>query len=674
MFYFLILLSILLGSLLYNGSYIYFAFFLLLDLYLIFFRLKNKKYLIISIFLVVLLYITSYIYDSINLNINTFIVLERKEKYVIIFNGIKKYYLKVDSSSTLDFLDIIKIDSFALSKIDFATLESGFDFNTYLKGKNVLYQLESSSISVSFDFFINPFSLKSNYLNIFQNEEARNLISGLLFGMLSYKNESTLILKELSIFNLFSVSGIYLNFCLYKIKDIFYLKLKEKTSYILSFLVFFPFLFININKFSVIKAISFYIFNFLNKFYIKNKFERIEVISLLGSLFLLINFRIIYQSGFYISFVFYYFLLFFSSKINDFRKIKKFMMNYLYLSLLMLPFSIYFNNSINLISYILSILFMPISKILFVCGLFSLTISSNLILEKILTFIINIFSFLDKFSLTINIPPFNEILFIFYYLLIFFIFYYYEIGLKMIYQKLNLALVMFLTIYFLPINNLFSYEVSFINIGQGDSTLIRYKNEAYLIDTGGLTYSDVGVNNIIPYLKKERIYSLNSIFITHYDYDHSGALNSLINNFNVKNVYDYNNFDEYNGSLSIKNLNIYGVKYTDENDKSLVLYLNLNNKYFLFMGDASTSIEKEIMENYETLSCDYLKVGHHGSKTSSSLEFLKFVNPKEAIISCGKNNRYKHPHDITIKNLTSLNIKIRRTDVEGTIKYKFYSF
>ena len=123
--------------------------------------------------------------------------------------------------------------------------------------------------------------------------------------------------------------------------------------------------------------------------------------------------------------------------------------------------------------------------------------------------------------------------------------------------------------------------------------------------------------------------------------------------------------------MNIKNLNDYYDVWTDENDRSLVLYLNLNEEYFLFMGDASKTIEKKIIDEYKSLTVDYLKVSHHGSSSASSLDFLKFINPKEAIISAGKNNFYGHPNKEVLDNLNKCNIKIRRTDLEGTITYKF---
>ena len=109
----------------------------------------------------------------------------------------------------------------------------------------------------------------------------------------------------------------------------------------------------------------------------------------------------------------------------------------------------------------------------------------------------------------------------------------------------------------------------------------------------------------------------------------------------------------------------------EENEKSLVLYFSVLNIKFLFMGDASSRIEEKIIKKYPNLKCDILKVGHHGSKTSSSDEFIKKVNPKIGVISCGINNKYHHPHANTLRNLKNNKVIIKRTDKEGTIEYIF---
>ena len=123
--------------------------------------------------------------------------------------------------------------------------------------------------------------------------------------------------------------------------------------------------------------------------------------------------------------------------------------------------------------------------------------------------------------------------------------------------------------------------------------------------------------------------------------------------------------------LNIDNNKLYFLNnkdYGNENDNSSVIYTELNNYKFLFMGDAGVEVEEDLIEKYNLKDIDVLKVGHHGSKTSSSKIFIDEINPKYSIISVGKNNRYGHPNDSVLDNLNGS--KIYRTDKDGSIMFK----
>ncbi len=166
---------------------------------------------------------------------------------------------------------------------------------------------------------------------------------------------------------------------------------------------------------------------------------------------------------------------------------------------------------------------------------------------------------------------------------------------------------------------------------------------------------------------------MDAVLLTHYDYDHSGAKDSLVSHFSVNNVYDQKDFlrstdntISFSG-LKITNLNTYASDQGEENDQSAVYSFTLGKKKILIMGDAPKEIEKKILADHPSLKADILKVGHHGSETSSDPAFVKAVDPSIAIISCGKNNSYGHPHKATLKTLEENNIPIYRTDQTGTI-------
>ena len=176
----------------------------------------------------------------------------------------------------------------------------------------------------------------------------------------------------------------------------------------------------------------------------------------------------------------------------------------------------------------------------------------------------------------------------------------------------------------------------------------------------------------------------------HGDADHLGDALPLIKNFKVEKVIfncgEYNDLEkELIKVLSKKNIKYYSCikelniddnklyflqtkEYDNENDNSNVIYAELNGYKFMFMGDAGVTTEKEILDKYNLQDIDVLKVGHHGSKTSSSKDFINEINPKYSIISAGKNNRYGHPNKEVIDNLK--NSKIYRTDEDGSVMFK----
>ena len=232
-------------------------------------------------------------------------------------------------------------------------------------------------------------------------------------------------------------------------------------------------------------------------------------------------------------------------------------------------------------------------------------------------------------------------------------------------------------------------RVYFIDVSQGDSSIIRIHNKNILIDTGGNYNYDLGKNTIIPFLNSIGVKKIDYLILSHGDFDHMGEAQSLVNNYRVdkvifncgplndleKELMNSNiNYDICINDLNIDNTKLYFLQtkeYNNENDNSNVIYTELDNHNFLFMGDASINTEKEILNKYKISDIDVLKVGHHGSKTSSSKVFISEVNPKYSVISVGKNNRYGHPNKEVLDNLKDS--KIYRTDEDGSIMFKTYN-
>ncbi len=232
-------------------------------------------------------------------------------------------------------------------------------------------------------------------------------------------------------------------------------------------------------------------------------------------------------------------------------------------------------------------------------------------------------------------------------------------------------------------------EVHFMDVGQGDATLVTCGGHAMLIDTGDDT-KGTAVQN---YLQKQKITKLDYLVLTHPDADHIGGAPVIITKFDISNVF-VSNFEKDNktyqkliqslddkrikpltpkvnskytlGTASITIL-APGKSYDNPNDASIALLLQNGNRSFLFTGDAGEDAEKDILKTGLDISADVYKVGHHGSKYSTSGAFFEAVDPFYAVISCGEGNSYGHPHAETLNRLRKNGVMVYRTDEAGTV-------
>lgn len=192
------------------------------------------------------------------------------------------------------------------------------------------------------------------------------------------------------------------------------------------------------------------------------------------------------------------------------------------------------------------------------------------------------------------------------------------------------------------------YRLTMIDVGQGDSFLITYPLNIHtvLIDTGKPSQ----YTRVKKQLYKHGIQTLDALIVTHPDLDHNGNQDILIKEFNVKTLIDQKKMHPQ-GFISLLD----AIDFEDTNDNSLILYTKVYDTSILFMGDASVEVERMLLKHYPNLKVDLLKLGHHGSKTSSSLEFLKSVQPQIALISSNP-KQYNHPHPEIMNRLQSLRI------------------
>ncbi|MBO5183758.1 MAG: DNA internalization-related competence protein ComEC/Rec2 [Bacilli bacterium] len=561
-----------------------------------------------------------------------------------------------------------------------------FNYKRYLLSNKINYVVTASKITIIKKNDNVFYTLKNNLL---KRIESANRSKGYILAFL-YADKS-LIEKDIytkyqkiGVSHLFAVSGMHvslISIVLLKLLN----KIKERKRYIIVSIFLSIYLFLTNFTISMVRATFQFILFFINKSF-KLNIDNSNLVLFLFSILVIINPYNIYNIGFLFSFIISFTLIRCSKLIKG-----KFIIKSLKISLISFFSSmpVLINNffEVNFLGIILNIIYIPfVSYILFPLSLVTVLFPS---LDNILYMFISCFEKITDFFSNIKFLSFpickmNIFLIIIYYIIFIYIL---KRKKKLIYK----IIIVIISLIFL-INNgrIVNNEVSILDVGQGDSSLIRLKNKNILIDTGGNINYDISKNILIPYFKSVGIKKIDYLVLTHGDYDHMGEAINLVENFKVEKVIfncgPYNDLEQelikvldkkkikyYSciKELNIDNNKLYFLQtkeYDNENDNSNVIYSELNVYKFMFMGDASVTTEKEIMNKYNLPDIDVLKVGHHGSKTSSSKGFINVINPKYSIISVGKNNRYGHPNKEVLENLE--NSKIYRTDLDGSIMFK----
>ena len=662
------------------------------------FSLKLRIILLCDYLYYILLFITC-IFLLININKKIDVPILTNNSYELIINDYKindktitiyfdniigKYYVD-NNEKVKEFKDNYSFGDKVYIKGEISvpnnnTIPNNFNYKDYLYHKYIYYIIKIDKIkmiSKNDNIFLN---IKNSIYKRIDTIKYNDYLYAFILGKSYYIDSEVLNNYKINgITHLFALSGLHVSMfssiILFILKKI---KLNEKLSYFITslFLIFFAF----IASFtpSIVRSVLFFILSSINNvyyLYIKPKYLLYIVFSIL----IFINPFYIYDTGFILSFCISFFILLFNEK----NKINNNLLSILVISILStlssLPIIINMSYEINILGFINNLFFIPyVTYIVFPLSIIVVFISK---LSFILNFLIIIMEYISKVSSNIlNVklifPKMSLFLIIIYYVL-----------LILIVKKINLKKIFIIYLSFLYFRCNFDKNnyVYFIDVGQGDSALIVTKNnKSILIDTGGKVGSNYSLmkSNVIPFFKSIGIRKLDYLFITHGDYDHAGYGIDLVNNFNVKNRFTnkgkYNslekklNIKSFNNSyIKIDNVEIYSLNsklYNNENSDSLVLLVIIDNYKLLFMGDASINTEKDIMNNYDIGDVFILKVGHHGSKTSSSEEFINSVNPKYSIISVGKNNKFGHPNKEVLDNLS--NSKIYRTDIDGSIMFK----
>lgn len=569
------------------------------------------------------------------------------------------------------------------------TIPNQFNYRKYLYYNRIYYTLTAKEISkvannTNIIYYIKDKIAKRISKITYANEYLKIFILG---DTSELSEEISKSYQQNGVSHLFSISGMHISLfatiILYFLKRISYNNYYNYSIVIL-FLIFYSLL-VGSSP-SVIRSLIMYILFSLNKLF-NLKIKSLDIMCLILIIMLLINPYYIYNISFQYSYLISFSLVLFSYKL---KSIKNKLTKSLYISLISFlvsfPICIYNFYQANFFSIILNIILIPFVSII----VFPLSLVC-FVIPKLSIFLNIVISIMQSLSLIIYKYKIGIIIFSkpsIYIIILYYLFIY-----LFLYNKRNIYILIILIIHkFYPYINS-NLEVTYLDVGQGDSTFIKFPHNQsnILIDTGGLVNSDyyVTISKTIPYLKSKGITKIDCLILTHGDYDHMGETINLINNFKVSNVIfncgNYNSLEKelilalnnkkINYVSCIKKLKINKTsfqflntrEYNNENDDSNVIYFEYYYK-FLFMGDAGTKKENDIIEKYNLNNIDFIKIGHHGSNTSSSKEFINEINPKYSLISVGKNNKYGHPNQSVLDTLK--NSKIYRTDEDGSIEIK----
>lgn len=573
-----------------------------------------------------------------------------------------------------------------------------FNYQNYLLTKKINYifkadKIEKINTKIPFIYQI------KNYLNKhIENYKSKPYLEALVLGKDDNIKENVIESYQTNgISHLLAISGAQITLFSCGLLFILSKLFSKNTSYLFTIMFLLFYLFITNFQSSILRAVAFFIILTINKQF-ELKISTLKLLIITLCTLLIINPYLIYSLGFILSFTVSFFLILFKGLINKYQNyFSKTLVISLIAFLSSAPIIINSFFKINLLSPIINLYFVPlVTFIIYPLALLTF------IFKPLDNIFLNIVTIMEKASLklsnidilNLSMSHINIIFFIIYYLIIIFILYNWQKG-------RNYVIVFFIILLIHHnINYLNPYStLTMIDVGQGDSFLLKLKhNKAnILIDTGGIaSYDDrkpydIAKNILIPYLNAEGVNKLDYLIITHGDFDHGGMAKNLIKNFKIKHIIlnrENNNLEKEiikkfkgkitnisEGIIKIENITLNflnGLNTYDENKASLIIYTNIENRNILLMGDATKESENYILNTYNLPKMDILKVGHHGSNTSTSKKLIKKISPKISLISAGKNNIYGHPHQETLKKLKNSDVYITKKD--GAVKINLNNF
>ena len=597
----------------------------------------------------------------------------------------------------------------------------GYNYKQYLKTKKIIgtVELEKAKIlkSSNGSFIHNIQKYIKDTINGTLTDEEGNLLLAILLGdkdKLSEDIQESFKTSNLS--HMLAVSGAHVSYIILGLTYVLQNSIiGKKNGKIVC--IFFLLVFMAITNFtpSVTRACIMAVLTLFSGI-IYRKSDVYTNISVAALITLIFNPYSLLDLGFQLSYGGTIGIIIFIKRIQE-KKSNSKVINYIkqmalvsiYANIIIIPIMMYHFNTVSFTFIISNIMASPILGIIVITGFLFIIASITVkpLTRLIAIFIKPILSILIKISQICSKLPFSNILVVTPYM--FNVISYYAIILYCIKSKKNnkCKIIICLLIVLILINFIIyifpqKLRIFFIDVGQGDSTLIITPDKkTVLIDGGGSDSFDVGEKVLLPYLLDRRILKVDYVLISHFDTDHCGGIFTIMEKVKVKNIIiseqaeHSENYERFKKLMIHKKIRLIEVKKGDKikigrysefkilfptsrllsenplNNNSIVAQFNYNNFKMLFTGDIEKLAEQQILKTEKAeIRADILKVAHHGSKTSSIPEFIKAVRPKIALIGVGKNNTFGHPNQQTIKNLENIKCRIYRTDLQGEIIIK----
>ena len=592
------------------------------------------------------------------------------------------YYFKSNQKNKVKDLKIgdkVKVLG-TITKPRTPTTKNLFDYSFYLKKQGIYQLITINEIKI----IKSSTKLFDRIKNILNKKATHPYMQAFLLGNdEKIEEEVRLSYQENGISHLLAISGMqfYLiaNTILRILKKI---KVHKKTSYLITFIIIFLYFFVLDLNASILRGVLFFFLFSINKVWRLNlPKNRLIVFSIIITM--LINPYFITEAAFWYSFIISIGLLSFFQERTSYWK--SLWYSSVLSFLLSIPVSLYYFYQVNVLSIVYNLFYIPYVNIV----VFPLTIIAFLIpiIEPLYQLSITI---LEQSSLLLSKIEIGKFIFPKGNIFIYFIeFLFLLVYLKKKQKKVLIILITLFLGHYLS-SHLKQDFIKMIDVGQGDSLLIYSQGKTALIDTGGKlrfdgkTSTTITKYTTIPLLKSLGIKKLDFLFLTHGDMDHMGEVFYLINHFKTEKIYINlgptslleNNLLKERKVAESKQDSVFQVgtftlyqlnkSWKDENNSSSVYYVHHPNLTVLLMGDATIDTEKYLLENYN-LNIDVLKVGHHGSKTSTGISFLNATSPRLALISVGKDNIFGHTNQEVLKKLENKNIPYLMTKDSGTI-------